>query len=195
MTKDTENSLLRIGIVLGTTRPGRVGTQVATWVEQLGQERDDAEFVLVDLADHQLPVFDEPRSPLLGNYEHAHTRAWSAAITQFDGFVFVTPEYNKSIPAALKNAIDYLYHEWRNKAAGILTYGSQVNGARAGEHLRLILAGLQIATVQTQLSLSLATDFEAFSTFIPTDRHAATLHQLLGEVVAWSNALTPLREN
>jgi len=185
--------MARIGIILGTTRPGRVGPQVAAWVHQVAQGHADAEFELVDIADYDLPLFDESRSPLLGDYEHAHTRKWSAKIAELDGFVFVTPEYNRSIPSSLKNAIDYLYAEWTDKAAGIVAYGSNVSGARAVEHLRLIAAGLHIATVRTQLNLSLVTDFEAFTTFTPSDRHTATLRQLLTEVMAWTRALVPLR--
>ncbi|MUN41647.1 NADPH-dependent FMN reductase [Actinomadura litoris] len=185
--------MTRIGIVLGTTRPGRVGPQVANWVQRTAREHSGTEWETVDIADYDLPLFDEPRSPLMGDYEHPHTRKWSAKIAEFDGFVFVTPEYNRSIPSALKNAIDYLYAEWTNKAAGFVAYGSNVGGARAAEHLRLIAAGLHIATVRTQLNLSLISDFESFTTFVPTDRHTATLHQMLTEVIAWSGALAPLR--
>ncbi|GAA4233869.1 NAD(P)H-dependent oxidoreductase [Actinomadura meridiana] len=185
--------MTRIGIILGTTRPGRVGPQVAQWVEKMAGTRVDADFELVDLADYDLPLFDEPRSPLTGEYEHAHTRAWSARIAELDGFVFVTPEYNRSIPAALKNAIDFLYREWNNKAAGFVAYGSNVSGARAVEHLRLIAGALQLATVRTQVNLSLMTDFEKFATFTPTEFHDAMLQQMLTEVTTWANALAPLR--
>lgn len=185
--------MTRIGIILGSTRPGRVGVQIANWLEQETQAIDGATFELVDLADRPLPMFDESKSPLLGEHDNEHTRSWSATIAQFDGFVFLTLEYNRSIPAALKNAIDFLYHEWRNKPAGIVSYGSQVSGARAAEHLRLVAAGLNMPTVATQLALSLVTDFEAFTTFTPTDRHRTVLRQLLGELISWSNALAPLR--
>jgi NAD(P)H-dependent FMN reductase len=185
--------MTRIGIILGTTRPGRVGTSVAQWVCEAAQSRQDAKLELVDLADHDLPLFDEPQSPLLGVYQHDHTRRWSSTIGRLDGFVFVTPEYNRSLPAALKNAIDYLYHEWNHKAAGVVAYGSNVAGARAVELLRLIGAGLQMPVVKTQLNLSLQTDFEAFTTFVPTDRHAAGLHQLLDEVITLTNTLATLR--
>ncbi|PSK67515.1 Chromate reductase [Micromonospora sp. MH33] len=186
--------MTRIAIIVGSTRPGRVGRQVADWVAEHGRKRQDVEVEIVDVADYALPVFDEPNSPLMGLYEHEHTRAWSAKVAEFDGYVFVTPEYNRSIPSALKNAIDYLYKEWNNKAAGFVAYGSTVSGARAVEHLRLIGAGLQLAGVRTQLNLSLVTDFESFTTFVPTERHEATLAQLFTEVVAWAEALAPLRE-
>ena len=108
----------------------------------------------------------------MGNYAHAHTKKWGAKIASLDGYVFITPEYNHSISGSLKNAIDFVYHEWTNKAAGFVSYGSNVGGARAVEHLRLIAAGLQLAGVRTQVSLSLATDFAAFTTFTPGDQRA-----------------------
>src|SRR4051794_7016741 len=112
-----ETRMTRIGIIVGTTRPGRLGPQIAQWIEKSVAAREDADFETVDLADYHLPLFDEPRIPRLGVYEHAHTRAWSAKLSELDGFVFVTPEYNWSIPAVLKNAIDFVYNEWNNKAA------------------------------------------------------------------------------
>ncbi|MET8231196.1 NAD(P)H-dependent oxidoreductase [Micromonospora sp. NPDC005298] len=185
--------MTNIGVILGSTRPGRVGHQVAEWVAKQGSQHDGINVEVVDIKDYDLPVFDEPQSPLFGSYAHAHTRQWSTKVAEFDGYVFVTPEYNRSIPSALKNAIDYLYAEWNNKAAGFVSYGSNVGGARAVEHLRLITAGLQLAGVRTQVSLSLATDFAAFAAFTPGDRHNAMLHQLFTEVTAWTDALAPLR--
>jgi NAD(P)H-dependent FMN reductase len=182
-----------IGIVVGSTRPGRVGHQVAQWVADHGARRGDATVEIVDVADHALPVFDEPGSPLLGEYEHEHTRAWSRRIAAFDGYVFVTPEYNRSVPAALKNAIDYLYREWNDKAAAFVSYGSNVGGARAVEHLRVIAAGLRLADVRTEVNLSLATDFEGYARFAPDPRHEAALGLLFTELTAWSGALAALR--
>ncbi|MFI0237795.1 NADPH-dependent FMN reductase [Streptomyces sp. NPDC016845] len=182
-----------IGIIVGSTRPGRVGPQIAQWVEKTAGSRDDAVFELVDIADYHLPLFDEPRSPRMGDYEHEHTRAWAAKIDALDGFVFVTPEYNRSIPAALKNAIDFVYNEWNNKAAGFVGYGSNVSGARALDHLRHIAGAVQLTAVHTQVHLSLQSDFEQFTTFAPADRHEAALQQMLTEVVTLTSALAPLR--
>ncbi|WP_372352419.1 NADPH-dependent FMN reductase [Streptomyces sp. KL116D] len=183
-----------IGIILGTTRPGRVGPQIAEWVEKTARAREDADFELVDIADYHLPLFDEPRSPRMGDYEHDHTRAWAAKIDALDGFVFVTPEYNRSIPAALKNAIDFVYNEWNNKAAGFVGYGSNVSGSRAVDHLRHIAAGVQLAAVHTQVNLSLRTDFEQFTTFAPAAGHEVMLQQMLTEVVTLTKALAPQRQ-
>src|SRR4029079_15648508 len=127
-----------------------------------------AEFELVDIQDFALPLLDEPIPPSQGKYSKEHTKHWSAKIASFDGYVFVTPEYNHSTSAALKNAIDFLFAEWNNKAAGFVGYGS-AGGTRAVEHLRLIMAEVQVATVRNQLQLSLFTDFENFSVFKPHD--------------------------
>ncbi|MFI7344186.1 NADPH-dependent FMN reductase [Streptomyces sp. NPDC050085] len=184
-----------IGIILGSTRPGRMGPQIAQWVEKTAGTRQDADFELVDIADYNLPLFDEPRSPRMGDYAHDHTRAWAAKIDELDGFVFVTPEYNRSIPAALKNAIDFVYNEWNNKAAGFVGYGSNVSGARALDHLRHIAGAVQLAAVHSQVHLSLHTDFEEFRTFAPAERHEAALQQVLTEVITLTEALAPQRRS
>ncbi|MFD3452571.1 NADPH-dependent FMN reductase [Streptomyces sp. NPDC058691] len=185
--------MTRIGIILGSTRPGRNGEKVAQWVlEQARTHGSGATFELVDLADYPLPHLDEPLPPSMGQYQNAHTKEWAAKIASFDGFVFVTPEYNHSTSGVLKNAIDYLFSEWNNKAVGIVSYGA-VGGARAAEHLRLIAGELKMADVRTQVALSLFTDFVNFSEFAPGEHQAATLSTLLDELVAWSSALAPLR--
>src|SRR4051794_18675273 len=135
--------MTKIGIILGSTRPGRNGEQVAKWVEQIAQQRTDAEFELVDLLDYKLPHLDEAVPPSMadGQYSQPHTLEWARKIGSFDGFIIVTPEYNHSTSGALKNAIDFLFKEWNNKAVGFVSYGG-VGGARAVEHLRLIVGEL-----------------------------------------------------
>ena len=185
--------MTRIGIILGSTRPGLRGEQVARWVMDQARSRSDAEFELIDLADYPLPHLDEPLPPSMGQYQNAHTYEWAATIGRFDGFVFVTPEYNHSTSGVLKNAIDFLYAEWNNKAMGVVSYGA-VGGARAAEHLRLIAGELQMADVRTNVALSLFTDFENFADLAPGPYPAQALDTLLGEVVRWSEALAPLRQ-
>jgi NAD(P)H-dependent FMN reductase len=185
--------MTRIGIILGSTRPGRRGEQVAKWVLEVARARVDADFELIDLADHPLPHLDEPTPPSMGQYQNQHTKDWAATIVRFDGFVFVTPEYNHSTSGVLKNAIDYLYAEWNNKAMGVVSYGA-VGGARAAEHLRLIAGELQMADVRTNVALSLVTDFQNFTDFAPGAYQSQALDTLLGEVLAWSEALAPLRK-
>jgi NAD(P)H-dependent FMN reductase len=185
--------MTRIGIILGSTRPNRNGEQVAKWVYDIASRRSDAEYELVDLRDYPLPHLDEPLPPSMGQYQNDHTKAWADKIASFDGFVIVTPEYNHSTSGVLKNAIDYLYAEWNNKAVGFVSYGG-VGGARAAEHLRLVAGELQMADVRQQVALSLLTEFENFSVFKPGDYNLAALDTLLDQVVAWSNALAPLRQ-
>lgn len=148
----------RIAIVICSTRPGRISPVVSQFVwDQIAQQRmvqDNAVQVeLLDIASQHLPLYDEPVVPSrcpandpTPHYTHAHTRAWSARVRQFDAFIFVTPQYNWSVPAALKNALDYLFHEWSGKPAGIVSYGHR-GGGKAADHLRQILAGLRMGPV------------------------------------------------
>ncbi len=184
---------LRIAIILGSTRPGRKGKSVADWVVDKAAERTAAEYELVDLADHPLPHIDEPMPPTLGQYAGEHTKAWAAKIGSYDGFVFVTPEYNHSTSGVLKNAIDYLYAEWNNKAAAFVSYGS-LGGARAIEHLRGITSELQIAHVRQQLSFSMFTDFENFSVFAPGPQHDEAAVMLFDQLESWTRAMKSVRE-
>ena len=182
----------KIAIILGSTRPGRNGEAVARWVLEHASARTDAEFELVDIADYQLPHLDEAYPPSMGQYSQPHTKRWAETIASFDGFIMVTPEYNHSTSGALKNAIDFLYAEWNNKAVGFVSYGS-VGGTRAVEHLRLISGELQMADVRSQVALSLFTDFENFTTFKPAAYHEKSVGQMLDQLVAWSDALKTLR--
>jgi NAD(P)H-dependent FMN reductase len=185
--------MLKLAIIIGSTRPGRVGEAVARWVFELAQKRGDAEYELVDIKDFDLPLLDEPIPPSQGNYSKEHTKRWAAKIASFDGFIFVTPEYNHGISGALKNAIDFLYAEWNNKAAGFVGYGS-AGGVRAVEQLRLVMAELQVATVRAQVMLSLRDDFENYSTFKSREFHDEALGPVFDQVIAWSGALRALRE-
>lgn len=178
-------SNLNIGIILGSTRPGRVSPQVGAYVKGIADERGDANFEIVDLADFDLPF--------LGASEGAERiQAWSDKLNSLDGFVFVVAEYNHSITGVLKNALDLARDEWHNKAAGIVSYGS-TGGARAAEHLRGILGELSIADVRNHPTFSLFHDFENFSTFKPADMHKDLVNAMLDQVVSWSGALKTLR--
>jgi NAD(P)H-dependent FMN reductase len=190
-----DTGMLKVAIILGSTRPGRHDEAVAKWVHDIASRRTDATFELIDLRDFNLPLLDEPLPAVLGQYSQPHTKVWAAKIAEFDAFVFVTPEYNHGIPGALKNAIDFLYREWNHKAAGFVSYGGHANGSRAVEHLRLVLAELHVATVRSQVLLSLLTDFENFSLFKPNPGREAAVTAMLDEVLAWGGALQLLRLN
>ena len=187
--KTMTNEKLKIGIVQGSVRVGRNGDAVAKWMNSFAEKRNDAEYEIVDLANYNLP--------LLGS-EHAQPdaegqiKAWSEKMASFDGYIFITPEYNHAIGGALKNALDFLNPELNNKAAGFVGYGS-LGGTRAHENLRLILGELQVADVRTAVTFSLMSDFENMSVFKPADYHADNANTMLDQVLAWSGALKTVR--
>ncbi|MGG4554565.1 NADPH-dependent FMN reductase [Paenibacillus sp. FSL W8-0186] len=179
-------SKLNIGIILGSTRDGRVSPQVGEWVKGIADKRGDANYEIVDIADFKLPFLGTTDGTEPG------IAAWNEKLANLDGFVFIVQEYNHSITGALKNAIDFAREAWNNKAAGIVSYGS-TGGARAAEHLRGIMGELLIADVRVHPTLSLFTDFENFSVFKPQDLHLDNVNAMLDQVVAWSGALKVLR--
>jgi NAD(P)H-dependent FMN reductase len=184
--------MLRVGIIAGSTRPGRRAAAVTKWVYDILKSRQDAEFEIVDIEDYKLPLLDEPVPPSRRQYSKAHTMAWSAKIDSLDAFIFVTPEHNHGTSAALKNAIDFLFHEWGNKSAGFVGYGGS-GGIRAVESLRLVMGELKVADVRAQVALSLHTDFENYTTFKPHEKHEKAVHAMADEVIAWGGALRGVR--
>lgn len=177
---------LNIGIILGSTRQGRVSPQVGEWVKGIADQRGDANYEIVDIAEYNLPFLGTTDGTEPG------IAAWNEKLASLDGFVFIVQEYNHSISGALKNAIDFAREVWYNKAAGIVSYGS-TGGARAAEHLRGILAEQQVADVRTHPTLSLFTDFENMAEFKPQEMHQNNVNTMLDEVNAWSGALKTLR--
>ena len=184
--------MVNVGIILGSTRPNRNGEAVARWVLERVTARNDATYELVDLKDYNLPLLDEPIPPSQGKYSQPHTKRWAEKIALFDAFIFVTAEYNHAIPGALKNAIDFLYREWNNKAAAFVSYGS-AGGARAVESLRLVMAEIQIADVRAQVMFSLATDFKDYREFTPDPRHEKELDTMLKQLLPWAEAMRTVR--
>lgn len=184
--------MVKIAIVVGSTRPGRTAKSVAEWVLGQAANRKDSVYEILDIADYGLPLLDEPAPASDGEYTQAHTKAWASAVAPFDGFVFVTPEYNHGTSAALKNALDFLYEEWNNKAAAFVSYG-HAGGTRAVEHLRLVMAELQIADVRAQVTLVREVDFESSGALRPAAHQAAAAHKLFDQVVLWAEALQRTR--
>jgi NAD(P)H-dependent FMN reductase len=185
--------MIKMAIVVGSTRPGRKAEVVARWVYEIAKKRGDAEFEVVDIKDFNLPLLDEAMPPIMGQYSQPHTKEWAAKIASFDAFVFVTPEYNHGTSGALKNAIDFLYREWNNKAAGFVGYGG-VGGARAVEQLRLVMGEVLIADVRAQVALSMHDDFEHFTVFKPRANQEASVTAMLDQVIAWGGAMKTLRQ-
>ncbi|MGB3261938.1 NADPH-dependent FMN reductase [Paenisporosarcina sp.] len=185
--EETTMTKLNIGIILGSTREGRLSPQVGNWVKELADKRGDANYTIIDIADYKLPLLGESGADASG------AAAWSEAVAAQDGFVFIVQEYNHSITGALKNALDYLRVEWNNKAAGIVSYGS-VGGARAAEHLRGILGELLVADVRVHPALSLFTDFENGAELKPAPVQADSVNQMLDQVIPWATALKTIRQ-
>ncbi|MEM1503719.1 NADPH-dependent FMN reductase [Domibacillus sp. 8LH] len=188
--KETEtmtNEKLNVGIILGSTRQGRVSPQVGEWIKDIADQRGDANYEIVDIADYQLPFVGTTDGTEPG------IAAWNEKLNSLDGFVFIAQEYNHSITGALKNALDSAREAWNNKAAGIVSYGS-TGGARAAEHLRGIMGELMIADVRVHPTLSLFTDFENYTTFKPAELHLNNVNAMLDQVIAWSGALKTLRK-
>ena len=176
---------LNIGIILGSTRVGRVSPQVGDWVKEIAEKRGDANYEVVDIADYNLPFLGTTDGTEPG------IAAWNKKIANLDGFVFIVQEYNHSITGSLKNALDLAREPWNNKAAGIVSYGS-TGGARAAEHLRGILGELLIADVRVHPTLSLFTDFENYTIFKPAELHLNNVNAMLDQVISWSGALKTL---
>lgn len=185
-------STLRIAIIIGSTRPDRVGPTIAEWAFQRAAERRDAAYDLIDLAHVGLPLLDEPEPAAARHYTHEHTKRWSRLIESYDGYVFVTPEYNRGMAASLKNAIDFLYDEWNDKAAGIICYGSS-GGLRSGEQLKSTLGEVQIATVRAQVSLSIYDDMVDFVELRPRAHQQGNLDAMLDQLLRWGRAMRGLR--
>ncbi|MFB7510948.1 NADPH-dependent FMN reductase [Streptomyces broussonetiae] len=186
--------MIRIGIIIGSTRPGRKGDQVAQWVRDLAAEHagDTVDFELVDLEDFDLPLLDEavPAARMPG--KQPHTRRWAERIGSYDAYIFVTPEYNTAAPASLTNAIDYLHREWGGKAVAYVGYG--VHGAVMAVHKLRAQAGvLRMADIGPQVALTLREDFVNFTDFKPLELRVPEVHRLVDELLAWTQALAPLR--
>jgi NAD(P)H-dependent FMN reductase len=181
-------------VVAASTRPGRKGIAVARWVAQLAEQHGGFDVELVDLAEVGLPVFDEPNHPRLRQYTHQHTKDWSATVSRGDAYVFVTPEYNHSFPASLKNALDFLHVEWADKAAALVSYGGVSAGLRAAGALKPVLAALRMVPVVEAATIPF---FQQFLTdddqFVPNEQLEAGGKAMLDELLRLTTALQPLR--
>lgn len=184
----------KLHIIIGSTRPGRVGPSVARWFEGFAREHGGFDPVLVDLAAFDLPLYDEPRHPTMRQYEHAHTKAWSASVAAADAYVFVTPEYNYFPPPALVNAIDYVYAEWNYKPAGLVSYGGVSGGLRSAQALKALLTAVKIMPIPEGVGIpGVAKLLDENKTFQANDLVAAGAAKMLDELGRWTGALMPLR--
>lgn len=185
--------MLKIGLIIGSTREGRVSTQVADWVKTFTEGNTEAEFEIIDIKDYNFEEFDNmPPGMLNKQYDAENVTKWSQKIDSLDGFIFITPEYNKDISGSLKNAIDHLGPEWSNKSAGSVSYGSTL-GVGATMALRQVLSNLGVAVVAPFGALSLFTDFENMSEFKPGDHHNDSIEATINNVVLWAKAMKTIR--
>lgn len=185
---------MKLQVIVGSTRPGRNGMAVASWVAEHPVTRSLFEVELVDLAAIGLPMLDEPAHPRMAQYVHSHTQAWSALVDSADAYVFVAPEYNQAPPAPLINALDCLYHEWAAKPAGIVTYGAASGGVRAGAILRQVLGALAMHPVNDSVAVpSILDRLDVTGGFVSTPVLEAAIERMLRGVARLGEALAPLR--
>ena len=184
-----------LAIVIASTRPTRVGPLVGRWFHERVLKRGTFEVDLVDLAEVNLPLFNEPKHPRLKQYEHAHTRAWSARVDRADAFVFVTPEYNFGPPPSLINAIDYLVQEWACKPVAFVSYGGVAGGTRSVQITKLIVTALKMMPLPEAVIVPFIAQHinKDTGTFMATEAHEKAADVMLAELLRWAEALRPLR--
>ncbi|WP_106586180.1 NADPH-dependent FMN reductase [Murinocardiopsis flavida] len=185
----------KLEIIIASTRPGRVGPQVGRWIEDAaGAHGGFSEVEMVDLAEVDLPFMNEPHHPRLGQYTHDHTRRWSEKVAEADAFAFVMPEYNYGYNAELKNAIDYLHHEWKYKPVGLVSYGGVAAGTRAAQMIKQVVTTLKMTPVFEAVSIPFVSQFLAEDgTLTPNEEMQTAAKAMLEELARTESALRPLR--
>ncbi|MEP9379681.1 NAD(P)H-dependent oxidoreductase [Aquabacter sp. CN5-332] len=184
---------LRLHTIIASTRPGRVGPAVATWFHEAAREHGAFDAHLVDLADFELPVYDEPHHPRMRKYTHEHTRRWSASVEAADAYVFVTPEYNYGPTPALVNALNYVYGEWNYKPCGFVSYGGVSGGLRAVQMTKQIVTTLKMMPMVEAVMVPMVAQQLKEGVFAANDLQRQSVGELLGELHKWAGALAPLR--
>lgn len=183
----------KLGVIVTSTRPGRVGPALGKWFYEFAKEQGQFDVKLVDLAKVDLPMYDEPRHPRLQNYEHEHTQAWSKRINALDAFVFVTPEYDHALPPSLLNALIYLSKEWAYKPAGFVSYGGVSAGTRGMQMAKQVLVGLKVMPIPEAVNIPFVAKQVENGIFQATDIHTQPAGMMLNELKRWADALQPLR--
>jgi NAD(P)H-dependent FMN reductase len=187
---------LKLHTIICSTRPGRIGPPIAAWFHELALQHGKFEALLIDLADFNLPVYDEPEHPARQNYQHEHTKRWAASVNGADAYVFVTPEYNYGPPPSLLNALDYVYKEWNYKPAGIVSYGGVSGGIRAAQMEKLTLTTLKMMPMFEAVTVqNVSSHFDDNENFLPSDQHRNSGISLLNELHKWAEALKTMRQS
>ena len=184
---------MKLHTIVCSTRPNRIGPIIGRWFDGIAQAHDGFDAELVDLADFNLPLFDEPHHPRLRNYQHDHTKAWAASVAAADAFVFVMPEYNYSPAPSFVNAIDYLFFEWLHKPASFVSYGGASGGLRSVQTAKLQLTAVKIMPIPEMVAIPMVGQHLKEEGFMATDGHASAAKAALDELVRWAAALRDLR--
>lgn len=196
MTSQETAASIKLGVIIASTRPGRVGLPVGNWIIEAARSHGGFEVEVLDLAEINLPLMDEPNHPRLQQYTHAHTIAWSERIDALDAFVIVMPEYNYGYSAPLKNALDYLFKEWAYKPAGLVSYGGISGGLRAAQMIKQVMSALKLVPVMEAVALPfVAQHIDDEGVFQPTESLNPQAKAMFGELQRWSSALKPLRRS
>lgn len=186
---------LKLKLIIGSTRPGRKGPAVAAWVAEAAKAHGGYDVETVDLAEVALPFFDEPNHPSKHHYHNDHTKRWSAIVGEADAVVFVTPEYDFFIPATIVNAVQMLFHEWKYKPAGVVSYGGVSGGLRATQELRQLVGNLGMAAIPQSVPVPFFTQFlNDDGVLEPNGKMDEGVHHMLRELGRWARALKPMRE-
>ncbi len=184
---------LKLNIIVTSTRPGRVGDKLGIWIADFARAEGSFEVEMIDLADLNLPIYDEPHHPRLQNYQNDHTKKWSEMSDAADAFIFVLPEYNHTAPPSFINAIDFLSKEWAYKAASFVSYGGISGGIRAVDIAKHILTTVKIMPILEQVMVPMVTQHLENDAFVPNEIHTQSADQMLKELKKWAEALKPLR--
>ena len=188
--------MIQLKIIIGSTRADRKGPSIASWVLEQVKQQAEFEVELLDLAEINLPFLDEPNHPRLKKYQHEHTKRWSRIIESSDAFIFVTPEYNYGFPASLKNAIDFLYHEWSYKPVAFVSYGGLAAGTRSVQMLKQVVTSLRMVPLVEAVNIPFFGKLiDEKGTFSPTDHIVHSSELLLTELLFWAQGLKSMRES
>lgn len=185
---------LKLQTIICSTRPGRIGPSVARWFNGFASEQGSFTSELIDLADFNLPVFDEPNHPAMQQYEHEHTKAWSASVAQADAYVFVIPEYNFSPPPSLVNALNYLYKEWNYKPCGFVSYGGVSGGLRSAQSAKQLITTLKMMPMVEGVMVQMPWELlDEQQNFVAAEVHELSGTAMLEEMAKWAQALKAMR--
>jgi NAD(P)H-dependent FMN reductase len=185
--------MLRLEVIIVSTRPGRIGLPIGEWFFEHAKKHGRFEVELVDLARVNLPLYDEPKHPRFRDYQHDHTKAWSATVARADAYVFILPEYNYSMPPSLPNAIDYVFHEWTYKAAGIVSYGGIAAGSRSAQMAKQLLTSVKVMPMMESLPIPFASKLVKDGRFAAEAVHEQGANVMLDELLRWAEALATMR--